>query len=318
MNKRGNKISILGAGNVGATIAYTLTLSGLCSEIVLVDINKNKAMGEAKDISQGIPFCSPVTIHDGDYPDVANSDIIVVTVGAARKPGQSRIDLAQINVNIAKSVIPQVVRYAPNAVYVVVSNPVDILTYATIKYSGLPASQIVGSGTLLDSSRLRTRLAAHVKLNPQSVHAYVFGEHGDSSTIPWSLTNIAGMPMHEYCSNICPEHNQCDKTDLQNIEDDMRNAGADVISLKGATFYAIALATNHICKAILNNQKSILAVSTMMNGQYGIEDVCLSLPCVVGSHGITRVIAPPLEPAEEADLIKSANVLKSTIASLNF
>lgn len=318
MERRGKKISILGAGNVGATVAYTLTLSGMCSEIVLVDINKNKAMGEAKDIRQGTPFCSPVNIHDGDYPDVANSDIVVVTVGATRKPGQSRIDLAQGNVNIAKSVIPQVVRYAPDAVYVVVSNPVDILTYATIKYSGLPDTRVIGSGCLLDSSRLRTKLALHVGLSPQSVHAYVLGEHGDTSMIPWSLTNIAGMPMHEYCNNICDHHNQCGKTDLQYIEDDMRNAGADVISLKGATFYAIALATNHICKAIINDQHSIMAVSTMMHGQYGMEDVCLSLPCVIGSHGIERLIAPPLEAGEEKELIRSADALKATISSLKF
>lgn len=318
MSGRSKKITILGAGNVGATIAYTLTLSGICSEIVLVDINKNKAMGEAKDIFQGTAFSSPVRVHDGDYPDAAGSDIVVVTVGAARKPGQSRLDLAQTNVNIARAVIPQIVRYCPDAVYVCVSNPVDIITYATLKYSGLPENQVIGSGTLLDSSRLRSKLAEHVNLNPHSVHAYVLGEHGDSSMIPWSLTNIAGMPMHDYCQHICSQHNQCGKMDLAEIENDMRTAGGEIIALKGATFYAVAMATTHICRTILSDARSTIAISTMMRGQYGMDDVCLSIPVVLGQHGVIRTLTPPLEPKEQEELLHSAEVLKNLISSLTF
>ncbi len=316
--KKGKKISILGTGNVGATIAYTLTMDGMCSELVLIDINKDKALGEAMDIMQGTPLCPPVNIYAGDYPDTKDSDIVIVTSGMARKPGQSRIDLAQGNVDIIKSVIPQVVQYAPDAIYVVVSNPVDIITYAILRATGLPDSQVIGTGTLLDSSRLRARLADHVGLNPQNIHAYVFGEHGDSAMIPWSLTTIAGMPMDTYCCHVCPSHNQCGKADLHNIEQDVRTSGAKVIALKGATYYAIALTTRRVCECILRDTRSVLSVSGLVKGEYGISDVCMSLPFVVGARGIQGRITPSLTPDEEKLLLKSAGVLKNTIRSLNF
>ena len=310
------KITILGAGNVGATIAYTLAVDGMASEIVLVDINRNKAKGEALDIHQGTPLCPPVDIHDGDVSAAAGSDIVVVTVGAAGKPGQSRIDLAQGNVNIIKSLMPDVVKAAPNAVYVVVSNPVDVLTYALIKCTGLPASQVMGTGTMLDSSRLRARLAKHVGLNPQNIHAYVFGEHGDSSLIPWSLTTIAGMPMTNYCTYICDRHNHCGKDELRDIEEDVRTSGATVIGLKGATFYAIALAVRHICNGILRDTHAVMTVSGLLEGQYGLSDVCLSLPHVVGHLGIEGTLTPPLTEDELAKLNKSADVLRGVLSSL--
>ena len=310
------KITIIGAGNVGATIAYTLAVDGMASEIVLVDINRNKAKGEALDIHQGTPLCPPVDIHDGDVSAAAGSDIVVVTVGAARKPGQSRIDLAQGNVNIIKSLMPDVVKAAPNAVYVVVSNPVDVLTYALIKCTGLPASQVMGTGTMLDSSRLRARLAKHVGLNPQNIHAYVFGEHGDSSLIPWSLTTIAGMPMTNYCTYICDRHNHCGKDELRDIEEDVRTSGATVIGLKGATFYAIALAVRHICNGILRDTHAVMTVSGLLEGQYGLSDVCLSLPHVVGHLGIEGTLTPPLTEDELAKLNKSADVLRGVLSSL--
>ena len=310
------KITILGAGNVGATIAYTLAVDGMASEIVLVDINRNKAKGEALDIHQGTPLCPPVDIHDGDVSAAAGSDLVVVTVGASRKPGQSRIDLAQGNVNIIKSLMPDVVKAAPNAVYVVVSNPVDVLTYALIKCTGLPASQVMGTGTMLDSSRLRARLAKHVGLNPQNIHAYVFGEHGDSSLIPWSLTTIAGMPMTNYCTYICDRHNHCGKDELRDIEEDVRTSGATVIGLKGATFYAIALAVRHICNGILRDTHAVMTVSGLLEGQYGLSDVCLSLPHVVGHLGIEGTLTPPLTEDELAKLNKSADVLRGVLSSL--
>ena len=314
--KKGKKITILGTGNVGATIAYTLAIDGMASEILLIDINDKKAKGEAMDIFQGTPFCAPVNIHAGDYEEAVDSDVVIVTVGLARKPGQTRIDLAQANVNIIKSVMPQITRYAPDAIYVVVSNPVDIITYAILKNTNLSENQVFGSGTMLDSARLRSRLAEHVGLNSKNIHAYVFGEHGDTSMIPWSLTTIAGMEMSKYCTYICDQNNRCGKTELKEIEEDVRTAGAQVIALKGATFYAIALSVRRICECILRDTDSVMTVSAMIHNQYGINDVCLSLPFVVGAQGIHRAVVPPLTKDEEDLLHKSADALKQVISQL--
>ncbi len=316
--RKGKKVTILGAGNVGATIAYTLTMDGMASEIVLIDINEKKAKGEAMDIVQGTPFSAPVNIYAGNYEDAVDSDIVVVTVGMARKPGQTRIDLAQANVDIVKSVMPQITRFAPDAVYVVVSNPVDIITYAILKTTNLSERQVLGSGTMLDSARLRSALAAHVGLNSKNVHAYVFGEHGDTSMIPWSLATIAGMEMDLYCRVICDNHNQCGKEDLAAIEEDVRTAGAKVIELKGATYYAIAMSVRRICECIIRDTDSVMTVSAMIRNQYGISDVCLSLPFVVGAQGIRRAIVPPLTDEEKALLQKSAAALQEVIAQIKF
>ncbi len=316
--KNGTKITILGAGNVGATIAYTFAVAGTCSEIVLIDINKEKATGEAMDIRQGVSFCYPVKIYSGDYADAAGSEIVVVTLGKARKPGQTRLDLAQSNVDLIKEIMPGVAEAAPNAIYVVVSNPVDIITYAILQCTDLSPSQVIGSGTVLDSSRLRSLLADHVHLSAKSVHAYVFGEHGDTAMIPWSLTNIAGMEMDEYCTDFCPRHNACGKKEIASILTDVRTAGAEVIKRKGATFYAIALSVNKICENILRDAHTILTVSVLTEGRYGIDDVCLSLPYVVGGHGIERAITPPLLPGEIEQLHASANALKAVLKDINF
>lgn len=316
--KKGKKITILGAGNVGATIAYTLAMDGMASEILLIDINEKKAQGEALDIFQGTPFSAPVNVHSGDYDQAAGSDLVVVTVGFARKPGQTRIDLAQANVDIIKAVMPQITRVAPDAVYVVVSNPVDIITYAILKCTNLSESQVFGSGTMLDSARLRARLAKHVGLNSKNVHAYVFGEHGDTAMIPWSLTSIAGMEMNKYCTYICDRHNMCGKQELHDIEEDVRTAGAQVISLKGATFYAVAMSVRRICECILRDTDSVMTVSSMIHDQYGISDVCLSLPFVVGAQGISRAITPPLTEEEVVLLRRSADALKEVISQLKF
>lgn len=317
MGQKGKKIVILGAGNVGATIAFTLTLDGMGSEIVLIDINNDKAKGEAMDIIQGTAFCPPVNIYAGDYEKAKNADIVIVTVGMARKPGQTRIDLAQANVNIVKEVMPKITKYAPDAVYIVVSNPVDVLTYAILKTTSLSEKQVFGSGTMLDSARLRSMLAEHVGLNPKNVHAYVLGEHGDTSVIPWSLATIGGLDMAEYCNHICVRHNHCGKIELKAIEEDVRTAGAKVISLKGATYYAIAVSVRRICDCILRDTDSILTVSGMLHGEYGIEDVCISIPYVVGARGIQKAITPPLLPEEKEQLIHSAESLKSIIRSLD-
>lgn len=311
--KKGNKISILGAGNVGATIAYALTLNGLASEIVLVDINQDKAKGEAMDIIQGTALCPPVNIYAGDYSDIKDSNIVVVTLGSARKPGQSRIDLAQGNVNIIKSVMPQAVKYAPDAIYVAVSNPVDIVTYTILKVTGLPENRVFGSGTLLDSSRLREFVAKEVKVSPKNIHAYVFGEHGDSSMVPWSLASVGGIPLDVYLKNAknCPK-----EIDKEAIEKAVHVSGGEVIRLKGATFYAIGVSTMRICEYITRDTNSVLAVSGMLHGEYGVEDVCMSIPFLVNANGLATSVAPPLVPEEMEKLNKSASMLKETIAAL--
>lgn len=319
ITKKGTKITILGAGNVGASIAFTLAVTGTCSDIVLVDINKDKAEGEAMDIRQGLAFCPSVTIRSDDYEAAEDSDIVIVTLGIARKPGQTRIDLAQINVNIIKEVMPRVEKVAPNAVYVVVSNPVDILTYAILKATNLSPNQVIGSGTMLDSSRLRSTLAEHVELNVKNVHSYVFGEHGDTAMIPWSLTAIASMPVDEYFSHLeGEEENLFSQEKRDSVLNDVRTAGAEVIKRKGATFYAIALSVRKICDVILRNSEAVLTVSGLINNRYGINDVCLSLPFVIGSDGIRGEITPRLLPEEEKELQASAAALKEVIDTLTF
>lgn len=315
--KKGKKISIIGAGNVGATIAYTIALEGLCSEMVLVDINEEKARGEAMDIEHGMPLSYPLNIYSGSYSDMADSDIVIMTPGAARRPGESRIDLARGNVKIVKYAVKNAVRYAPDSIYIAVSNPVDIVTYAMIKASGLPASHVIGSGTLLDSSRLKSKIAKHIGMSTQNVHAYVLGEHGDSSVIPWSLTSIAGMSMTEYCTYICREHNECGKGDIAEIERDVRSAGAEVISLKGATYYAIGVTAKRICECIIRDTKAALTVSGMLSGEYGISNICMSLPFIVGAGGIEGCINPRLTDREEGELVKSAESLKKIILTLD-
>ncbi len=314
-NNKGSKISVLGAGNVGATIAYTFAVNGTCSDVVLVDINEAKAKGEAMDIRHGISLAHNINIKDGTYEDIAGSDIVVVTLGMARKPGQTRIDLTQNNVNIIKQVMPKVAEIAPDAVYVVVSNPIDILTYTILKCTNLKASQVVGSGTVLDSSRLRSAIAEKAEISPKSIHAYVFGEHGDTSFVPWSTTNIGGMNIFDYWKSMA--HSE-EELDTNAIEEGVRVAGAEVIKRKGATFYAIALSVNKICDTILRDSNSVLTVSTMANGRYGIEDVCLSLPCIVNGHGIVGEINPPLLDEELEKLKKSAEALKNVIAQITF
>ena len=306
-----NKISIIGTGSVGSTIAYTLTTMGLASEIVMIDINNEKALGEALDIRQGTPFLGACSIYAGDYRDAVDSNIVILTSGIARKPGQTRIDLCKTNAKIMASVMPEITKYAPNACYIIVSNPVDVLTYEAIQVSGLNPKHVFGSGTVLDSSRLRTCLADHANLNIKNIHAYVFGEHGDSSMIPWSLSSIDGMKFDDYCAHI---DNLGDK---DAIEQEVRAGGAEVIKCKGATYYAIALSVSQIAEAILRDTKMILTVSTLQDGsRYGVKDVCLSLPCVVGANGIEREITPPLLPEEEEAVRKSAAALREVIDAM--
>lgn len=311
------KVTIIGAGSVGSTIAYTLAIGGLVSEIVMIDINDEKALGEALDIRQGTPFCPPVSIYAGTYRDACDSDIVILTSGLARKPGQTRLDLAQANVNIIKTIIPQITTYAPDATYIIVSNPVDILTYVWNKLSDIPENKIIGSGTILDTSRLRARISEYYSINQQNVHAYVFGEHGDSSFVPWSLANISNVPVDEYHNVITSSNNLYPPLNHKEVEEYMRKSGGRVIQRKGATFYAVSLSVCHICKCLINGMDTTMTVSTMMNGEYGISDVCLSTLSVVGRRGIMSNIKPKLTEEEVAKLQHSANVLKDVISQVN-
>lgn len=311
-----NKITIIGTGSVGSTIAYSIAMMGMASEIVMIDINSEKALGEALDIRQGTPFCAPCSIYAGDYPDAAGSNIVVLTSGVARKPGQSRLELAQINVNITKSIIPSITKYAPDATYVIVSNPVDILTYTFHKFSGLPENQIIGSGTILDTARLRARLSEYYNISQSNVHAYVFGEHGDSSFIPWSVANISNVPIAE-CQKIFAGKEMSNPVlNFKEIEDYVRKSGGRVIARKGATFYAVSMSVCHICKCVLSGIDTTMTVSTMMHGEYGIDDVCLSTLNLVGRNGVRNKVNIPLTEEEIGKLRHSADTLKEVIAGV--
>lgn len=313
-----NKITIIGTGSVGSTIAYTLTATSIASEIVMIDVNTKKAMGEALDIRQGTPFCSPCSIYAGSYADARNSDIVIITSGVARKPGQTRLDLAQTNVDILKSIIPQITKYAPDATYVIVSNPVDILTYTFCKCSGIPEERIIGSGTILDTARLRSRLAEYFTLSQQNVHAYVLGEHGDTSMIPWSTANISNVPVLEYSKSfVKPGGIIVPELSIEEVEEYVRKSGARVIERKGATFYAVSMSVCHICKCLLSGIDTTMTVSTMLHGEYGIDDVCLSLLNVVGHTGAHSKVMLPLNEAEINALRNSAESLKNIIRQTN-
>ena len=309
-----NKITVIGTGSVGSTICYTLAYAGIASEIVMIDVNSTKAMGEALDIRQGTPFCPPCNVYAGSYYDTKDSNIVIITSGVARKPGQTRLDLAQTNVDILKSIIPEVTAYATDAIYIIVSNPVDILTYVFCKQSGIPEGRIIGSGTILETARLRSRLAEYYQISQQNVHAYVLGEHGDSQMIPWSAANISNIPVMEYSVSVLGSSALYPKLDTSDIEEYVKKSGARVIERKGATFYAVSMAVCHICKCLLSGISTTMTVSTMMHGEYGISDVCLSVLCNVGDHGVQHKLLLPLSPSETEALRKSADALKAVIS----
>ena len=312
-----NKITVVGSGSVGATIAYTLTISGIASEIVMIDINGEKALGEALDIRQGTPFCNPTNIYAGRYEDAVDSDIVVITSGVARKPGQTRLELAQINVNILKSVADNIVKYAPDATYVIVSNPVDVLTYVFCKYTGIPEERVIGSGTILDTARLRARISEYYSVSQKNVHAYFLGEHGDSGFVPWSIANISNIHVEKFRDSVLKNEKYPDfKAD--EVEDYVRKSGARVISRKGATYYAVSMSVCHLCQCLLSGIDTTLTVSTMLHGEYGIDDVCLSLLNIVGKEGAHSKVILPLTDSEVESLRKSAESLKAVINSIEY
>ena len=312
----GSKITIIGAGSVGSTIAYTLSAENIASEIVLIDINKTKVEGEVMDIIQGTCFRDPISIIAGEYEDAKDSDIVIITSGIARKPGQTRIELAQTNVDILKSITPKIVAAAPKALYILVSNPVDILTYVFTKISGLPERQIVGSGTILDTARLRYALSAHYGVAQKNIHSYVFGEHGDSSFIPWSGSFVSGVHIDEYHQLMNTRNMNIAPLDKDHILEYVQKSGGTIIKYKGATFYAVSAAVCKLCGILLASSDSISTVSSMMHGEYGIEDVCLSTLTLVGPRGIHGKIPMKLTDEEIAKLRKSADALKAVINSI--
>ncbi len=310
-----NKVAIIGIGNVGATLAYALTLSGLATEIVLIDRNIHKAEGEAMDLMHAVPLVRPTRVYAGDYPDTQGAAITVVTAGSAQRPGETRLDLAQRNTDIFRQIIPEIVKYNPDGLILIATNPVDVLTFVSIKVSGLPPQRVFGSGTILDTARFRYLLSTRFDVDPRSVHAFIIGEHGDSEVAVWSLANIAGMNLTDYCRTnqmVCSDH------DLTQIFSQTRDAAYHIIERKGATYYAIATGLERIIEAVLRDQSTVLSVSSLINNYYDLQDVCFSLPSVIDRGGIERVLKLKLNDEEKTGLLKSANVLKNTIQKLDF
>ena len=304
------KAAIVGCGFVGSASAFALMESGLFSEIVLIDREKKKAEGEALDISHGLPFAKPMQIYAGDYEDISDAAIIVVTAGAGQKPGETRLDLVKKNVAIFKSIIPEITKYNQNGILLVVANPVDILTYVTSKLSGFPSNRVFGSGTVLDTARLKYLLGDHLGVDPRSIHAFIIGEHGDSEIAAWSSANVSGIPLNNFCE--MRGHYNHNKA-MHEIADEVKNSAYEIIEKKGATYYGIAMSVKRICEAIVRDEKSILPVSSIQKGNYGIEGVALSMPAIVGKHGVEASVPIELSNKEQENLLKSAETLKNVI-----
>ncbi|MBD3318406.1 L-lactate dehydrogenase [Candidatus Woesearchaeota archaeon] len=301
------KVAIVGAGFVGSTAAYALMIQGIAAEIALIDIHKEKAEGEALDLEHGMQFTPESQIYFGDSYDLcANADIVVVTAGVGQKPGETRLELIEKNANIFKDIIPKIAKAAPNTVMLIITNPVDVLTYLAIKYSGFPASRVFGSGTTLDTARFRHYIGDEFGVSPKSVHGYILGEHGDSEFPAFSLTTIGGIHI-EHCEGYAPgKLDECFKK--------TKNAAYEVINRKGATYYAIGLVISKLCRAVLNNEQRVYPVSNLIHNYYDEGDLCLSVPCVVGKGGIQRRFQPPLNEEEQEKLHVSAQILREALA----
>jgi len=309
MNKT-RKCAVIGCGNVGATSAFALMESGLFSEIVLIDVDKKRTAAEALDLNHSMPFCTPSKIYAGDYPDVAGCDIVVITAGAKQQPGEPRLNLIKKNTAIFKSIISQIVTYNKDCILLVVANPVDVLTKLTLELSGFPANRVIGSGTVLDSYRLKYFVGDYLGIDNRNVNAYVIGEHGDSSLAVWSNVTVGNIPLRDYCAQL---GKPLTDADLDKMYMDMRNSAYTIIEGKGATYYAIARAVLHIVTAIMRDEKAIMPVSSLHNGAYGLTDVCLGVPTVVGRNGIEQVVELPLNEKEQELLKASAAILKDTL-----
>ncbi len=310
MPTRKGKVAIIGAGAVGTTFAYAMQIQGVASEIVLVNRTRERAEAEVLDMNHGLFFTPPVWIHAGSYEDCAEAELVAITAGAKQKPGQTRLDLVRDNVVICKDIVERVVEHAPDAILMMVTNPVDVLTYAALKFSGLPRERVMGSGTVLDSARFRYLLSERFHIDPHNVHAYVLGEHGDSEVAAWSMTHIAGMHIDDYCSL---SGEKCDENDKTSIVEQVRDSAYHIIDAKGATNYAVDLAMVKVATSILRNEHSVLTVSTLLDGEFGIEDVCLGAPAVVNSSGAERVLDADLTEQESTGLRASADSIKQVL-----
>lgn len=313
----GSKITIIGAGCVGSTIAHILSLKPYVSEIVMIDVLKDKADGEVMDMAQGTGFRDPITMISGSYEDAEGSDIVIVTSGVARKPGQTRIELAKTNVAIMKSIAPQVAKYAPDALCIIVANPVDVLTYAFLKYSGMKESQVIGSGTLLDTVRMTYKLSQDLGVAQKSIKGYVFGEHGDTSFIPWSMVTVEGIAVNEYKEGARRLGMNVKDFDENDVIDYVRKSGGEIIKRKGATFYGVANSVVNVCEALLGSTDLVTVVSSMMHGEYGVEDVCTSCLTVIGPNGVKGKIEASMTEEEIAKFRASADALKAVISEMD-
>lgn len=311
------KVTIIGAGSVGSTTAFALLTRGVASEVVLIDVNTSKALGEALDIKQATPFIDNCDIYAGSYADAVGSDFVIITSGIGRKPGQSRLELVQTNIGIIKQIAGEITKVAPNAIYILVANPVDILTYAFLKYTGLPKRQVIGTGTVLDTIRLRTRLAEIYNVNSQQVHANVLGEHGDTSFVAWSTATIAGVPITEFNDAIASAYNIPNVYTREDVETYVRKSGGKIISRKGCTVYGIGMTSTHIIKSMSGSAETAITVSSLHEGEYGISDVCLSSLALVDSTGVRSIITQKLTDEELRKLHESAEALKSVIKSVS-
>lgn len=304
------KAAIIGCGFVGSASAFALMQSGLFSELVLIDANQDKAEGEALDIAHGLPFARPMNIYAGSYDDIADAAVIVVTAGAGQKPGETRLDLVKKNTGIFKSIMPEIASRHCEGIMLVVANPVDILTYTAVKYSGMPENRVIGSGTTLDTARLKYLLGQHLDVDARSVHAFIIGEHGDSEIAAWSSANVSGIPLNDFCE-MRGYHNH--QESMNRIAEDVKNSAYEIIEKKKATYYGIAMSVVRICEAIVRNEQSILPISSMVHGDYGIDGVSISLPSIVGANGAEGLVPIQLSDEEQQKLKESADVLAQVI-----
>ena len=315
MGKKVNprKAAVIGCGFVGSATAFTLMQSRLFSEMVLLDANEEKADGEAKDIAHGVPFAGQMKIYAGNYDDVADAAIIIVTAGANQKPDETRLDLVHKNVAIYKSIIPEIASRDYQGILLIVSNPVDILTYTAIKLSGLPENRVIGSGTVLDTARLKYALGEHLSVDSRSVHSFIIGEHGDSEIAAWSSTNVSGIPLNDFCEMRGHFNHEAS---MEEIANRVKNSAYEIIAKKHATYYGIAMSVKRICECIMRDEKSILPISTIMHGEYGIENIALSMPAIVGVNGVETHVPISLNEEEAQKLKESADALKKVIDGL--
>lgn len=304
------KVVMIGCGFVGAACSFAIMQSGLFSEMVLIDADKSKAEGEALDISHGVPFAKPIKIYAGDYDNIKDASLVIITAGANQKPGETRLDLVKKNISIFKSIIPEIKKREFNGVLLIVANPVDILTTVAIKLSGLPENKVIGSGTVLDTARLKYELGNHLNVDSRSVHAFIIGEHGDSEIAAWSSANVSGIPLHKFCE--MRGHFNHEEA-MERIAESVKNSAYEIIEKKKATYFGVAMAVKRICEAIVRDEKSILPISSMMKGDFGINGISLSMPAIVGKDGVECLVPIQLNEEEISKLQKSAKTLSDTL-----